>query len=142
MTPESAPTVAREPEGDPTVVRQPAGDPTAVRDPAGDPTAVREPATAEPGLRALGRAALDGDAGPDPAEASPAAGASTHSGANAPAPADAAGQERPAFDLGRVAWLVTVLACLLATAILGLDGYAGYAGVTLAVALSAAINLL
>ena len=48
----------------------------------------------------------------------------------------------PAVDLARVAWLVTVLACLLAVAILVFDGYAGYAGVTLAVAVAAAINLL
>jgi hypothetical protein len=44
-------------------------------------------------------------------------------------------------DLGRVAWLVTVLACLILAALLMLDGYYGYAGVTAAVALSAAINL-
>jgi hypothetical protein len=41
-----------------------------------------------------------------------------------------------------VAWLVTVLASLLAVAILVLQGYFGYAGVTLAVAIAAAINLL
>jgi hypothetical protein len=41
-----------------------------------------------------------------------------------------------------VAWLVTVLALLLAVTILVLNGYIGYAGVTLAVALAAAINLL
>ena len=45
-------------------------------------------------------------------------------------------------NLGRVAWLVTVLACLVAVLILILDGYYGYAGVTLAVAISAGINLL
>jgi hypothetical protein len=44
-------------------------------------------------------------------------------------------------DLGRVAWLVTVIACLIAVVILTIDGYYGYAGVTLAVAVSAAINL-
>jgi hypothetical protein len=44
-------------------------------------------------------------------------------------------------DLGRIAWLVTVLACLVAVLILLLEGYYGYAGVTLAVAVSAAINL-
>jgi len=44
-------------------------------------------------------------------------------------------------DLARVAWVVTVLACLIAVLILVLQGYLGYAGVTLAVALSAAINL-
>lgn len=45
------------------------------------------------------------------------------------------------MDLGRVAWLITVLACLVAVVVLLLDGYYGYAGVTLAVAVSAAINL-
>jgi len=44
-------------------------------------------------------------------------------------------------DLGRVAWIVTVAACLVAVLILLLKGYYGYAGVTLAVAVSAAINL-
>jgi hypothetical protein len=46
-----------------------------------------------------------------------------------------------AVNLGRIAWVVTVLACLVTAAILLLQGYYGYAGVTLAVALSAAINL-
>jgi hypothetical protein len=46
-----------------------------------------------------------------------------------------------AVDLGRTAWLVTVIACLVTAAILLLEGYYGYAGVTLAVALSAFINL-
>jgi hypothetical protein len=40
-----------------------------------------------------------------------------------------------------MAWLATVLACLIAVLILVLQGYLGYAGVTLAVAASAAINL-
>jgi len=44
-------------------------------------------------------------------------------------------------SLGRVAWLLTVLACLITAFELVLKGYYGYAGVTLAVALSAAINL-
>jgi hypothetical protein len=46
-----------------------------------------------------------------------------------------------AVRLGRIAWLVTVFSCLVIAAILLLQGYYGYAGVTLAVALSAAINL-
>ncbi len=46
-----------------------------------------------------------------------------------------------AVDLRRLAWLTTVLACLIAVAILGIQGYIGYAGVTLAVAISAAVNL-
>lgn len=44
-------------------------------------------------------------------------------------------------DLARIAWLTTVLACVVAVLILVLDGYFGYAGVTFAVAVSAAINL-
>ena len=45
------------------------------------------------------------------------------------------------MDLGRIGWVVTVLACLVAVLILVLEGYYGYAGVTFAVAVSAAINL-
>jgi len=50
--------------------------------------------------------------------------------------------EENTVNLGRAAWLVTVGACLIAVLILVLDGYYGYAGVTLAVAISAGINLL
>ena len=45
------------------------------------------------------------------------------------------------MDLARIGWLVTVVACLIAVVILVIDGYYGYAGVTFAVAASAAINL-
>ena len=45
------------------------------------------------------------------------------------------------MNLGRVAWILTVLACLVAVLILVLEGYYGYAGVTFAVAVAAAINL-
>ena len=45
------------------------------------------------------------------------------------------------MPLSRVAWLVTVAACLLAALLLLLSGYLGYAGVLLAVGLAAAINL-
>jgi hypothetical protein len=44
-------------------------------------------------------------------------------------------------DLGRLAWLATVGVCLIAVAILAVQGYVGYASVTFAVAVSAAINL-
>ena len=44
-------------------------------------------------------------------------------------------------DLGRITWLLTVCVCLIAVLILLLQGYLGYAAVTLAVAVSAAINL-
>jgi hypothetical protein len=50
-------------------------------------------------------------------------------------------RENTGVDLARTAWLVTVLACLIAVAILLTQGYLGYAGVTLAVALAAALNL-
>ena len=53
---------------------------------------------------------------------------------------DDEGQQRNA-DLARIAWVVTVLICLVAVLILALQGYLGYAGVTLAVAISAGFNL-
>jgi hypothetical protein len=43
--------------------------------------------------------------------------------------------------LSRLAWLVTVGACLIAALVLLLSGYIGYAGIALAVAVSAGINL-
>ena len=45
------------------------------------------------------------------------------------------------MDLSRFAWLATLLACLVAVLILLLEGYVGYATVTFAVAVSAAINV-
>lgn len=53
----------------------------------------------------------------------------------------AAGQNTP-VDLARISWLVTVGACLVAVLILVIQGYIGYAGVTLAVAICAAVNLV
>ncbi|HTC73649.1 MAG TPA: hypothetical protein VK655_12240 [Solirubrobacteraceae bacterium] len=44
--------------------------------------------------------------------------------------------------ISRVAWLVTVLIALITAVALLLSGYQGYAGLGLAVAISAAINLL
>jgi hypothetical protein len=41
----------------------------------------------------------------------------------------------------RIAWLVTVFACLIACVALLLSGYQGYAAVVLCVGASAAINL-
>jgi hypothetical protein len=43
--------------------------------------------------------------------------------------------------LSRIAWIVTVAACLIAAVLLLLDGYLGYFGVLLAVAAAAAVNL-
>jgi hypothetical protein len=50
--------------------------------------------------------------------------------------------QNTAVDLGRIAWLGTVLVCLVTVLILVLQGYYGYAAVTFAVALAAGINLL
>jgi hypothetical protein len=50
-------------------------------------------------------------------------------------------REYPPVPLPKIAWLVTVAICVIASGILLLSGYIGYAGVVLAVALSAAINL-
>ena len=50
--------------------------------------------------------------------------------------------QNTAVDLGRIAWLGTVLVCLVVVVILVLQGYYGYAAVTFAVALAAGINLL
>jgi hypothetical protein len=82
--------------------------------------------------------------GPDPRRSEPTGRAEVHG----PRPDDSRTAaihpdgENKAVDLGRIAWLVTVLACLVAVMVLFLDGYYGYAGVTLAVAVSAAINLV
>jgi hypothetical protein len=58
-----------------------------------------------------------------------------------PDPDVGAEDENMAVDLGRMAWLGTVLACLIAVFVLVLQGYYGYAAVTFAVALAAGINL-
>ncbi|HSZ12686.1 MAG TPA: hypothetical protein VK790_01460 [Solirubrobacteraceae bacterium] len=44
--------------------------------------------------------------------------------------------------IARVAWLVTVIVALITALLLLLSGYVGYAGLGVAVAISAAINLL
>jgi hypothetical protein len=46
------------------------------------------------------------------------------------------------MSLGRIAWLVTVLVCVIACLALLVSGYQGYAAVALAVGASAAINLI
>ncbi|MBV9603532.1 MAG: hypothetical protein JO027_00420 [Solirubrobacterales bacterium] len=52
------------------------------------------------------------------------------------------GEQNTVVNLGRLAWLGTVGACLIAVLILVIEGYYGYAGVTFAVAVAAFINLL
>lgn len=44
--------------------------------------------------------------------------------------------------IGRMAWFATVLVALVTALLLALSGYTGYAGLGIAVAASAAINLL
>jgi hypothetical protein len=46
------------------------------------------------------------------------------------------------MPLQRIAWIVTVLTCLVTAVLLLVSGYQGYAAVAVAVGLSAAINLL
>ena len=45
------------------------------------------------------------------------------------------------MPFSRIAWATTVVICLVTSLILLLSGYLGYAGVLLAIALSAMINL-
>jgi hypothetical protein len=49
--------------------------------------------------------------------------------------------ENSPVNLARIGWLATVGVLSIAVVILVLQGYLGYAAVTLAVAISAAINL-
>ena len=46
-----------------------------------------------------------------------------------------------AVSAPKIAWLTTVLLCLLAAVLLLVNGYTGYFGVVLAVGLAAAVNL-
>ena len=46
------------------------------------------------------------------------------------------------MPLSRVAWIATVLVALIAALLLLVGGYTGYAGLSVAVGASAAINLL
>jgi ABC-type Fe3+-siderophore transport system permease subunit len=49
--------------------------------------------------------------------------------------------EDTAVPLERIAWIVTVVVCLVTALITLLSGYVGYAAVVFAIACSAAINL-
>ena len=46
------------------------------------------------------------------------------------------------MPLPRIAWLVTVAICVIASLILLLSGYVGYSAVLLAVGAAAAVNLI
>jgi hypothetical protein len=50
-------------------------------------------------------------------------------------------EDNKSVDLGRLAWLITVGVLMVTVLVLFLEGYYGYAGVTFAVAIAAAINL-
>jgi len=51
-------------------------------------------------------------------------------------------RENTRVPLDRIGWLATVGVCLIGVVLLLASGYVGYAAVTLAVAGSAAVNLL
>jgi hypothetical protein len=51
-------------------------------------------------------------------------------------------RKNTSMAIARIAWLVTVVIALIVALLLALSGYTGYAGLGLAVAASAAINLL
>jgi hypothetical protein len=44
-------------------------------------------------------------------------------------------------SLGRISWTITVAVCVVAALLLLLNGFSGYAGVLIAVAAAAAVNL-
>ena len=46
------------------------------------------------------------------------------------------------MSLGRISWMITTLVCAVATLVVLIEGYRGYAVVAFAVAVSAGINLL
>ena len=50
-------------------------------------------------------------------------------------------REDAGVELNRVAWIVTVVICVVAAVLLLLSGYQGYAAVLVAIGASAAINL-
>jgi hypothetical protein len=56
--------------------------------------------------------------------------------------ADTRIRKNRAMAITRIAWLVTVTVALVTALLLLLSGYVGYAGLGIAVAASAAINLL
>jgi hypothetical protein len=116
----------------------PAGPEAAPRDtaPAGPEADGRDAAPAGPG--AVGREAADRGADASARDADPA---SIRAAPDTTTETVRDERKNRSVDLGRIAWLVTVLSCLLAVAILIPQGYYGYAGVTFAVALAAAINL-
>ena len=68
-------------------------------------------------------------------------GAAARRGGERGAGAEGPSREYGGVTLPRIAWLITVVICLVASLLLLLSGYLGYAGVLLAIALSAAINL-
>jgi hypothetical protein len=56
-------------------------------------------------------------------------------------PADGRIRKNGPMAIARVAWIVTVIVALITALLLLLSGYVGYAGLGVAVAASAAINL-
>jgi hypothetical protein len=98
-----------------------------------------QPATLEAPQVTAARSA-DGSPPPSATEAPPPP-AHDVTATSQPELADHRDRENTDVDLGRIAWVVTVLGCVVAVVILVLEGYYGYAGVTFAVGAAAAINL-
>lgn len=98
-------------------------------DPGAEPTVPLEPAGAAPRPQAAREPGPPPQADPEPG------GYISHEREHSDV------DEHSGVDLARLAWLATVGACLIAVAILVLQGYYGYAAVTFAVAASAALNL-
>gem|GEM_PF-1513399 len=94
----------------------------------------RRPATRRAG------GANGGAAGRAGGEAGGGASGEAAGGASGEAGGGASGENR-LVDLARIAWLATVAIFLVAVLVLVLQGYYGYAAVTFAVAIAAAINL-
>ena len=77
-----------------------------------------------------------------PAAASRAEGPELVSGQSGAGERETHDSRLRAVDASRIAWLTTVAICVITAVILLFSGYLGYFGVLLAIALSAAINLL
>jgi hypothetical protein len=106
-------------------------------------TSTHQPLAPSPDSTDGGTPAASGDGADRETLAEPTVGEATSeapTGADA-GPAGARSRENGDVDLGRIAWVLTVLGCLVAVVILVLEGYFGYAGVTFAVGAAAAINL-
>jgi hypothetical protein len=101
----------------------------------------REAATSQDRPFAGESRGVDADAARGPGPRGAARGAGRRD-ARGEAPTVGRSRHNARVRFTRIAWLITVLACLLTCLALLLSGYQGYAAVLLAVGLCAAVNLL